>query len=93
MYACKSISGHEYSKVKGYKETIPLEILSKFLNVNHSESLSQTRWFKFVKNSYIKVDDNSNFKLRITDLKRNLIYDGNQLVGTESIKINTIQKP
>ena len=92
MYACMPVKDPEYSKVKGYKKTILLEILTKCLDQNHAQDLIQTKWIKYIKESKINVDENSKFKLVVTDLKRRLIYENNKLVGTKSIHV-TMKTP
>ena len=71
--------------------SILLEILTKCLDQNHVQELIQTKWFKYIKESKINVDANTKFKLLVTDLKRNLVYENNKLVGTKSILV-TIKK-
>ena len=87
-----NLEGLSYFKVKGYSKTISLEILSNFIDLAYTKELVQTKRFKLIRESKINVDDNSNYKLQITDLKRDLIYENNKLVGTKSLKIDSNSK-
>ena len=87
LYGCLNIHGESYSKVKGFSKTVPLEVLSKFMNLGETQELVQTKWFKIIKQSKITVDENNKYKLRVTDFKRNLIYSNNNLEGTSNLKI------
>ena len=92
LYGCLNIEGKSYSKVKGFKKTLNLEILSKLLEIGKTEELRQTKWFKYINESKIHVKDND-YKLSVTDLKRNLIYNNQKLVDTSNIKIKGTTKP
>lgn len=45
LYACLSINGKSYFKVKGFKNTVSIEILSKLLNKTETIELKQSKWF------------------------------------------------
>ena len=76
--------------MKGYTKTVPLEILSKFLDTEYTKTLVHTKWFKYINESKINVDNKCDFKIKVTDLKRNLIYKNNVLTGTSSLKLKLL---
>ena len=73
----------EYTKVKGYKHSLPFSNIKELLKENSSLSLDQEKWLKDKKHGYIKVHETS-YNLKINNNKSNLIYDN---------EILTINKP
>lgn len=87
MYGAIDIFGNAYTKVKGFKNAVDIEVLDNLLNKDYGkEKLSQNKWFKKITMSEI-TERNSVFSLRPTDNKRVLIYDNNILTSTKPIKL------
>ena len=88
LYACLSINGDSYSKVKGYKKTVGIDILSKLLNKSETVELTQSKWFNRINESTIEIKVGE-FEIKPTDNKRDFVYLNDKLVGTKNIKIRS----
>lgn len=80
-------NGKEFSKIKGYKNTISFEELKSLLIKDKSLELNQTKWFRFIGKGTISIKSQI-YTLIPTQNKRKLIYLNNVLEKTEAFKVN-----
>lgn len=73
----------EFTKVKGFKESIPFSDLKSLLKKDSMLTLTQNKWFKFINKGSISIR-NQIYTLIPTANKRSLIYKNNKLVGTKA---------
>lgn len=92
--ASKVYGGHilgedkDICKVKGFKKKVPVSELKNLLCKDSKLSLSQDKWFKNFESGYIAIKEQP-YVLRVTDNKRKLVFDENNiLVKTEPYIIN-----
>ena len=53
-------------------------------NENVSLDIKQEKWFNHLVDSTINVKDDTSYNLKVTNNKRNLIYEKGKLVGTSN---------
>ena len=58
--------------------------LEYLLNENVSLDIKQEKWFNHLVDSTINVKDDTSYNLKVTNNKRNLIYEKGKLVGTSN---------
>lgn len=78
-------------KVKGLSnkilDSITISDLEHLLNKDYKLTFEQRKWFRHLDEANIEIL-NQIYTLKVTDSKRELIYENNQLVGTKPIVIN-----
>lgn len=78
----------EFTKVKGFKDTIKFLQLKSLLNKSISKlDLNQEKWFRSFTKGNITVK-NQLYTLQVTENKRRLVYKNNKLIGTTPFIIN-----
>jgi len=80
-------NGKEFTKIKGFKNSVSFETLKSLLEENKSLKLEHTKWFRFIDKGSISIK-NQIYTLIPTQNKRNIIYKDNVLTKTEAFKIN-----
>lgn len=84
--------GKEFTKVKGFKNSIGYSDLKTLLNEDtKSLQLDQDKWFRSLENGSITIS-NQLYTLRATENKRKLVYINNKLTETVPFIINTDKK-
>lgn len=79
---------YEYIKIKGLKNPIPFNDLKSLLKRGKFLEISNEKWYKSLSKGNITIKDEI-YTLAITDSKRNLIYDNNNIFAdTEPIILN-----
>jgi uncharacterized protein YprB with RNaseH-like and TPR domain len=88
VYGALDINGNSFTKVKGFKNQLPLDKLETLLFKDSHISLNHTKWFKKLNKSTILVKM-SPYDLKISENKRKVIFDNkNKFIRTENININ-----
>ena len=87
VYGAMDIFGNEYTKVKGFKDKINLEILESLLDKDKSHNLTQEKWFKSMKDGNISIKL-SPYDLKPNNNKRIIIYKNNKFVSTENVLVS-----
>ena len=91
VYALKN-NNEEIIKIKGFnkdaikKNKINLDILSILLTEDFKLTFNQNKWFRNLMDANIQILEQI-YTLKVTNLKRNLVYKNNKLVGTKPLKI------
>src|SRR5438445_540861 len=65
---------------------INLDILSILLTEDFKLTFNQNKWFRNLMDANIQILEQI-YTLKVTNLKRNLVYKNNKLVGTKPLKI------
>lgn len=81
VYGGVDINGNEFVKTKGLKTKLTVTQLEQLLIENNTLDVSQEKWFNNIKDGYISVKD-SDYNLKPTSFKRNLVNSNGVLVGT-----------
>jgi hypothetical protein len=87
FYALRTQEGKEIIKIKGLtsdaisKYNISIDLLSNLLMKNSKLEFRQTKWFKDLTEGTINIKDVI-YSLKVTENKRELIYDNNKLSYT-----------
>ena len=76
-------NGKEFTKIKGFKNSISFDNLKSLLEENKSLELNQTKWFRFIDKGSISIKSQI-YTLVPTANKRNLIYKDNKLVSSKA---------
>lgn len=71
-----------FTKVKGYKNSLPYNELKSLLPLESNLELKQDKWIKNYKEGNIKIHKTV-YSLKATDNKRNLIYKNNIFISTK----------
>lgn len=87
VYGGRLVDGTEFVKAKGLKTSVTLEQLQGLLVENESKVFKHEKSFNSLKEGFIKQED-QDYTLRPTSIKRNLVYKNGILIGTENIVIN-----
>lgn len=83
---CNSENKHiEHVKNKGVKNPIKFIKLYKLLFKNNQLEIKQEKWFRNVSESNIRVDRNTKHTLKLSSLKRNIIFKNNKFVDTKPL--------
>jgi len=91
VYALKN-NNEEIIKIKGFNKDaiknnkINLDILSILLTEDFKLTFNQNKWFRNLMDANIQILEQI-YTLKVTNLKRNLVYKNNKLVGTKPLKI------
>jgi DNA polymerase type B, organellar and viral len=80
-------NGKEFTKIKGFKNSISFEQLKSLLEENKSLKLEQTKWFRFISKGSITIK-NQIYTLVATANKRKIIYKDKKLIGTKAFMID-----
>ena len=91
VYGAIDIFGNSYTKVKGFKDTVELEILENLLSTDNKYNLNQEKWFKSISKSNIEIKDRT-YQLKPTGNKRLLVYENNILSSTDNIILSNGEK-
>ena len=84
VYGGVTVNGEEFTKVKGFKDSVSFIQLKSLLNNDKGQlKLMHQKWINQTSNSLIKIKD-SEYNLKPTTNKRELIFRNNTLVGTKS---------
>jgi hypothetical protein len=89
VYGGKTVDGYSFTKVKGFKENVSLELLRLLLFENYfkdKSQLTQTKWFRNISKAMISIKS-SNYELKPTSNKRELVYSNGKLIGSTNIII------
>ena len=84
VYGGIDTNGIEFTKIKGLKSKLTFNQLEYLLNENVSLDIKQEKWFNHLVDSTINVKDDTSYNLKVTNNKRNLIYEKGKLVGTSN---------
>jgi hypothetical protein len=76
-------NGKEFTKIKGFKNSITFETLKSLLEENKSLELQQTKWFRFINKGSITIK-NQIYTLVATANKRKIIYKDKKLFKTQA---------
>jgi hypothetical protein len=83
----KNLEIKEISKIKGFKNQVPLNLLKTLLIKNESLPLNNEKWFRNIFEGDIQIKDQI-YNLVVTNNKRKLKYINNSFVDTEPYIIN-----
>ena len=85
VYGGRFPDGREFTKVKGFKEEVSLDTLEALLDQNPviPEELKHSKWFRDIEAGSIKETE-SEYALRPTNTKRELVYENGKLVSTQN---------
>lgn len=84
VYGGIKTNGEQFTKVKGYKDSVSFDQLKLLLNNNVSQlKLMHQKWISQASNSLIKVKD-SEYNLKLTNNKRELVFENNTFVATKN---------
>jgi predicted HAD superfamily phosphohydrolase YqeG len=87
----KNDSGEQVIKIKGLKKHalkgVSLDQLSSLLKKDEKLSFNQIKWLKLMDQATIKILE-TNYSLRVTANKRNLVYENGQLVLTTPFELS-----
>lgn len=75
----------EYVKNKGLKYPIEFNKLYRLLYKNNKIQLEQEKWFRDISGATIKVDRDTKHTLKLSSLKRNIIFKNNKFVDTKPL--------
>lgn len=87
VYGGRTVDGTEFVKTKGLKTSVSLEQLQELLVEKESKVFKHEKSFNSLEEGFIKQED-QDYTLRPTSIKRNLVYKNGILVATENIVIN-----
>ena len=87
VYGGITINGKEIIKIKGYKNIIPFNQLKSLLMKNKSLNLYQDKWFRSLVDANIIIE-NVNYKIRPTNVKRQLNYNNGRLISTSNLDVS-----
>lgn len=91
VYALKEENGTEIIKIKGLTANVISNLsfsdLEELLHKDSSREFSQAKWFRSITEGNISIK-NQEYTLRVTNNKRELIYDNDLLVNTRPFTIN-----
>lgn len=82
VYGAKLKNGESFTKVKGYKNSLPYDKLKTLLPRNSKLELKQDKWIKNYNKGNIKIN-HTVYSLKATDNKRMLVIKNNKFVDTK----------
>ena len=82
VYGGITIDGKEFTKVKGYKESLPYSELKTLLDFDYIKSLMHSKTFKNIVDGNIEVKKQI-YSLQVTDSKREVIYEDGKFKYTK----------
>ena len=77
----------EFTKVKGYKNSLPYSELKSLLSLDNVLKLEQTKTFKNLVDANISVK-NQLYSLQITDSKREIVFENGKFAYTKPYVID-----
>lgn len=87
VYGAIDTSGNSYTKIKGFKNKIPLDKLELLLNKEQQNlHLNHEKWFKDINKSEISIKI-SPYDLSISYNKRIPVFDNNKFVNTKPLSL------
>jgi hypothetical protein len=84
-------NGKEFTKIKGFKNSISFDNLKSLLEENKSLELNQTKWFRFIDKGSISIKSQI-YTLVPTANKRSLIYKDNKLVSIKAFVLDSYKE-
>ena len=84
-------NGKEFTKIKGFKNSISFDNLKSLLEENKSLELNQTKWFRFIDKGSISIKSQI-YTLVPTANKRSLIYKDNKLVTIKAFVLDSYKE-
>lgn len=87
LYGGITIDNKEIIKIKGFKESLNLDILEKLLIKDSKIELSQEKWYRNFSKGEITIKDEL-YTIMVTENKRTALYKNNIFYDTEPFKIS-----
>ena len=88
VYGGIKVNGDEFTKVKGFKNSVSFDQLKSLLDSTEGNlKLVHQKWINNISDSLIKIKD-SEYNLRSNNNKRELVFDNNLLVATKNKVFN-----
>ena len=84
VYGGIKTNGDEFTKVKGFKNSVSFDQLKSLLNNSEGKiTLMHQKWINNISDSLIKIKD-SEYNLKPNNNKRELVYENNSLIATKN---------